>query len=129
MTLPLEYNSLVQLWSLHPPTYKEASSQLMEHQRCHISTDFIREGIQHMTFTSSYGSSCKVCTKSHSHGVCCKCPNATKPHSVDSCWKLHPEQRPIWAKERENNTATGSAVVNFATAAGSRNNRYGAYTY
>ncbi|KAF1943915.1 hypothetical protein EJ02DRAFT_464630 [Clathrospora elynae] len=84
------------LWSLYPPTFEDASNQLVEHQRCHVSTNVISQGLQHTSFTSLL--ICKVCSRRHAQEICCRYPKACKPHSVDNCWKLHPEQRPEWAK-------------------------------
>ncbi|KAF1944174.1 hypothetical protein EJ02DRAFT_464266 [Clathrospora elynae] len=99
MTLPSEYNLLVQLWSLHHPTFEDASNQLMEHQRRLLSTDVISQGLQLISFTSSTTSLCKICSRRHAQESCCRCPKARKLHSVGNCWKLPSEQRPDWAKQ------------------------------
>jgi hypothetical protein len=111
MSLPSEFEPLIQVWSLQPtpPTFDEASCQLMEHQRRH-SQD---QGVSCIAMSSLTHSYCKVCSKRHDPAACCKCPSAKKPHPIERCWKLYPELRPEWAKSRE---ASSTATANVAIA-------------
>jgi hypothetical protein len=116
MSLPSEFEPLIQVWSLQPtpPTFDEASRQLMEHQRRHSQDQGVsRLSPSHLTMSSLTYSLCKVCSKRHDPAVCCKCPSAKKPHPVERCWKLHPELRPEWVKSRE---ASATATANVAIA-------------
>jgi hypothetical protein len=116
MSLPSEFEPLIQVWSLQPtpPTFDEASRQLMEHQRRHSQDQGVgRLNPNHLAMFSLTHSHCKVCSKRHDPAVCCKCPSAKKPHSIERCWKLHPELRPEWAKSRE---ASSTATANVAIA-------------
>lgn len=109
MSLPSEFEPLIQVWSLQPtpPTFDEASRQLMEHQRRH-SQD---QAMSHLAMSSQIYSYCRVCSKRHDPTVCCKCPSAKKPHSIERCWKLHPELRPEWAKREASATTTANAAI------------------
>jgi hypothetical protein len=116
MSLPSEFEPLIQVWSLQPtpPTFDEASRQLMEHQRRHSHDQGVsRLSPSHIAMSSLTYSYCKVCSKRHDPTACCKCPNAKKPHPIERCWKLHPELRPEWAKSRE---ASAAATANVAIA-------------
>ena len=116
MSLPSEFEPLIQVWSLQPtpPTFDEASRQLMEHQRRHSKDQTVsRLSPSHIAMSSITLSYCKVCSKRHDPAVCCKCPNVKKPHPIERCWKLHPELRPEWVKSRE---ASATATANVAIA-------------
>jgi hypothetical protein len=104
MTLSSHFEPLVQMWSLQhtPPTFEEAAATIHEHNRRNCSKDKVDQGLPHlnMAMNKAFITHCKLC------------PNAKKPHYPEDCWKAHPEKRPDWAKNKDNNTTkTGAAMT------------------
>jgi hypothetical protein len=89
MLLPSEFEPPIQVWSIQPtpPTFEEASHQLMEHQRRHSQAQGVtRLNPSHLAMSSLTYSYCKVCSKRHDPALCCKCPSAKKPYPIERCW-------------------------------------------
>jgi hypothetical protein len=111
MTLPQNFETLVQMWSLKPPTFDECCTAIADFQR--RSDD--KHVAQSFTNTTTYPRHYKVFPRDH----CRNCPKAKKPHLPQDCWKTYPEKRPDWAKKQDfttTNTAT-TGILNAMAAA------------
>ena len=92
MCLPEHYRSLVQIWSVTKDlTAEKARAMLLEKDR---RQDHVNEVKGPMGFKAS-----RFQSKSRDRNQCTHCKRGS--HTEAKCWKLHPEQAPQWARDKQ----------------------------